>query len=704
MADVLVVDDRPVNRDLVRTLLGYHGHQVREATSGADALRAIHDDLPDLVITDVLMPGMDGYGLIRQLRSDPATSDIAVIFYTAHYLEAEAQPIAAACGVHHVVVKSGDPATLLAAVDSALRAAPDATPRVVLEDFSEKHLQVLSDKLLEKVRELEEKDRLQQLVDAVLEIGGDLSVPATLRRVVTEAQSLLDARYAALAVLGPNRTFVDFVHAGLDSAVVDKIGRLPSGCGVLRLATARAGAVRLTDIRAHPSAVGFPLHHPPMSRFLGVPILVNNAPFATLYVAERNDGAEFTVEDERLAGALAAAAALAVSNARHYEDSRQREAWLGASADITATLQASESAEALQLVAVCARRVAGARVALIEVPGDDGTVVMRAYDGPHADNVPRDMLLMDAPICREVTTTGAAVIIADARRDDRACRSPVLADAAIGPLMAVPLVVGGRALGALLIGNAPDKKAFSPVQVEMATAFAGYAALTVEFARAQADRRLLSLYEDRDGIARSLHDVVIQRLLAVGLRLQGLHQKMPGDGAGVLKDSVAELDRTVRDIRNTIFALQAPAAHTPLRGRIVDVVIRYAEDLGFEPHLRMDGPLDHAVPDHLHPHLLATLGEALANVARHASATSVEVVVDATGDHVVVRVTDNGRGLPPQRKESGLATLRARAGQLGGTLRTGPGPDGRGLAITWRVPSDANPPPRGPRPAPRSRP
>ena len=347
MATVLVVDDRPVNRDLVRTLLDYYGHSTLEADDGAQALDLLRCEHPDLLITDVLMPKMDGYDLVREIRGDPTTAAIPVIFYTANYLEEEARPIAEALGVSSVVTKTGDLSALLDAVHVALTRAPTATTPLV-GGFTREHLRVLNAKLVDKISELEEKERLHELVDAAVAIIGDLSLPATLQRIVVAARSLVDAHYAAIRVTTEGDELIEFAQDGL------------------------------AEQRSYPAIT---------TGSLSIPIRLDGEQRGSLHLVERRRGGEFTDQDESLLVALATVAGSAIANARLYDDARRRGAWLSASAEITSALLAADPTEALELVVRGARQVAGAKIAWIEVPTDEHTVTVGACDGPGAGEV-----------------------------------------------------------------------------------------------------------------------------------------------------------------------------------------------------------------------------------------------------------------------------------------------------------------------------
>ncbi|HEV8025488.1 MAG TPA: GAF domain-containing protein, partial [Candidatus Nanopelagicales bacterium] len=220
------------------------------------------------------------------------------------------------------------------------------------------------------------------LFSAVVAVAAGLELPATLRRIVQAATDLVDAKYGALGVLDDDGNLADFVHVGIDVVQADEIGELPEGRGILGLLTDHPVPIRLDRITDHPKAVGFPANHPPMHTFLGVPVRVRGEVFGNLYLTEKRDGKSFTGDDERTVMALAAAAAVAIENARLYEKSRRREAWQRALTEIaTAVLDGSDPDEALTLLAQKARILMAADVATIALPsGDDLSIEI--VDGP----------------------------------------------------------------------------------------------------------------------------------------------------------------------------------------------------------------------------------------------------------------------------------------------------------------------------------
>jgi signal transduction histidine kinase len=209
--------------------------------------------------------------------------------------------------------------------------------------------------------------------------------------------------------------------------------------------------------------------------------------------------------------------------------------------------------------------------------------------------------------------------------------------------------------------------------------------LALERARAQEERELLVVLEDREGIARDLHDVVIQRLFATGMQLQGVaaHTLRP-EALKRINAAVDDLDATIRDIRRSIFALRAPIGAT-VRTELRDAVDAAADTLGFRPTLDVTGPVDSAVPDDIVPELLAVVREALSTTARHAQATIARVSLPAAGGEIMLRVEDDGVGIDPGVARGGVINMGERAHDLGGTFEVGPDPDG-GTALTCRVP------------------
>jgi signal transduction histidine kinase len=542
--------------------------------------------------------------------------------------------------------------------------------------------------LLDRAGEaLATEQRLRGLLDAVVGVAADLSLPSVLRRIVEAACALSGARYGALGVIGADRQLVEFIHVGLDEEVQRRIGELPRGRGILGLLIDEPRAIRLPDLSAHPASFGFPPHHPPMHSFLGVPVRARDSVFGNLYLTEKAGAGEFSQEDEDLVVALAAAAGVAIDNARLYAEAQRRERWLMASSEIrTALVTGAGRREALGLIVAAAQAVAGADQAAVVLPLTADTLVVEAVGGHGSDRLGGLTLPAFGTLSGRVIRTGESVLLADARDDEPVWRAPLAEN--VGPVLLVPLV-GHTSEGVLVIARLPGRAPFTTGDLEQAKEFAIQVALALQVDQAQRDLERLAVFEDRDRIARDLHDLVIQRLFATGLSLQGLARFVTDPkGRSRLETAVDDIDQTIRDIRRTIFSLQAAEADTGLRAGVLDTVGTASGPLGFEPRVRLEGPLDSTVPRPVAEQLLVVLREALSNAAKHAAARSVEVAVATDGRYEVdLRVVDDGRGFTEPVQESGLANLRRRAEDLGGEF-TAESAVGVGTRLWWRVPLD----------------
>jgi signal transduction histidine kinase len=555
-------------------------------------------------------------------------------------------------------------------------------PSLGLSPLSRVRLDELLTELLDRIGDvMASRERLSALLEAVVGIGTDLDLHSTLQRIVVAATRLARARYGALGVIGPDRRLVEFITDGLTVEEHRRIGDLPTGRGVLGLLIDDPRPVRLRDIAEHPASFGFPPHHPPMKSFLGVPIRARDQIYGNLYLTEKRDAEEFTHEDEETVVALAVAAGVAVDNARLYASAGYRQRWLEATAEITNLLLGEvERTSALQLVARRAREVSGGAAALILLRDiESGPLTVEVCDPD-----PGGMAGAAVPVVGSLATVleeGTGIVVDDL---GTAAQWPVPLPS--GPAMIAPLASSGTAQGLLVVADPSGGGRFGDeVDMNLLITFAAQAALALQRARAQEERELLVVLEDRERIARDLHDVVIQRLFATGLHLQSTAHLVRPEAAGRIDSAVDELDSTIRDIRSAIFELRSPVA-AALRADIRATVDAAAASLGFRPELVLDGPLDSAVPDEVRPDLVAALREALSNVVKHARASRVTVHVAVDAHRVRLAVSDNGVGVPSEVDErSGLLNIRERAVRHGGSVvLTGGVPSG--ITVEWTVP------------------
>jgi len=525
--------------------------------------------------------------------------------------------------------------------------------------------------------------RLRGLLRANALVAGDLSLPVVLRQIVGAARDLLGARYAALGVLGRDGELEQFVHAGMDDELVATIGDLPRGRGILGLLSSAPVPIRLAALGAHPAAAGFPPGHPPMGSFVGVPVRIGEEVFGNLYLTERTAGGEFTADDEELAIALAAAAGAAISNARRYAESEQRRRWLDASAQLTPLLLAEGGERPQALITRHAADAADADFAVLAVPHDPDQVIVTGTVGPLVAGLMNQTAPLAGSLTGQVIRTGKPSLITG----DRLTAAATALGASTGPLIVVPLSAGERVLGALLLGRLAARPSFNELDLGVAASFASHAAVAMELAEARADQFLLAQAEDHARIAGDLHDQVIGELFALGMQLQGHAARGDPATAERVNGYVDILDEVISNVRTSIFGLQQPRqAPVGLQARVMEIVDQHAPQLGFAADVSFSLPPGPGPDESLAHDILAVTREALSNCARHAGATAVTISLARRDGLVTLDITDNGRGLGTPARSSGLASMRRRAENNGGTLQI-TAPVSGGTQLTWTAQS-----------------
>jgi len=537
------------------------------------------------------------------------------------------------------------------------------------------------------------RDRMHSLLEAVVAVASGLDLETTLKRIVEAAVGLVDARYGALGVIGEGQRLAEFIPVGLDESAIGKIDHWPEGLGLLGLLIREPRPLRLADISSHPDSSGFPEGHPPMQGFLGVPVRVRDEVFGNLYLTEKRGGDDFTEDDEAVLVALGAAAGVAIENARLYEAARRQQRWMQANAEVaTSLLSGADPDEVLAVVTRQVRELSNADLVVLALPEQDTRrLTIRFADGDGADSARGLVLPADRSLSGYVLSSGEPLAVEDFAGNERTAevvREPM---GHIGPAILFPLGAAGDVRGVLTVGRRRGGMPFPEATAEVIGSFAVQAGIALELAARRSDAERLSLYEDRDRIARDLHDLVIQRLYATGMSLEGTVPMITRpETATRVKRAVDAMDETIKDIRLTIFALQSRGRDSQLnlREAIVGVVEEMTAPAGFAPSLRLGAKLNDRVRPEIAEDMLTALREALSNAARHAQASRIDVSVDIDAEgFLTMRVTDNGVGIPPDGRRSGLRNLRQRAEKLGGELRLGPADaDGGGTELVWRVP------------------
>jgi signal transduction histidine kinase len=547
------------------------------------------------------------------------------------------------------------------------------------------HLRELLSEVQDRVEQIVGgRDRLDGLVAAMLVVTSGLELDVTLRTIVHTAIELIDARYGALGVRGTDHELIEFIYEGIDEDTRDKIGPLPQGRGVLGVLIDEPTPIRLDHIDDHLASVGFPPNHPPMRTFLGVPIRIRDEVYGNLYLTEKANGLPFSEDDEVLAQALAAAAGIAIDNARLYEQSQTRQRWIEATRDIaTQLLAGADPARVFGLIADETLKLTGADVAVVAVPADDDVPPAEVTELVIVEiAAARGTPVAAHPVSVSKTSVGEAFLQRIPGRLDLIDVELGVLDQA-GPALVLPLRAADTVAGVVIALRQRGAQPFTDEQLDMMAAFADQAAVAWQLASTQRRMRELDVLTDRDRIARDLHDHVIQRLFAVGLALQGaIPRASPVEVQQRLTDSVDDLQSVIQKIRTSIFDLHGATETTRLRRRLDEAVAQFAA-ADVRVTVQFIGPLS-VVDATLADHAEAVVREAVSNAVRHAEATTLNVRVKVE-DELTIEVSDNGRGMISPANESGLRNLRQRAEDVGGEFTVGTDPGG-GTALRWSAP------------------
>ena len=516
------------------------------------------------------------------------------------------------------------------------------------------------------------RDRKDVLLEAGLALASELSLPMVLQRIVDLAAEVTDARYGALGVIGAGGELVDFITTGISARQRRAIGDLPRGRGLLGLLIREPVIVRVPRIRDHPASAGFPANHPPMTSFLGAPVQAIGRIYGNIYLADKRSAVEFSEDDERSLLVLATQAGVAIANASLYQESLQRERWLDALRQISGQiLEGVDANSLLTSIAEHARELAGADAAsILTTTASPGNLKVVVAVGAYAPQVRNQSVPMKESISGGVLESGEVLHTDDASTHARGYQ-PVIRLGRVGPAIFVPLRVGGRATGTLMVANLKGGHVFDGATVRLVETFADQASVAIEYSRAQEDAKRVGLMEERERIARDLHDGIIQSLFAVGMGLQGaaLLAGSP-ETAGRIDGAVDELDRVIRDLRNYIFGLRPGI----LADRHLDQALReLGDDLQKRSGARVEVEVDAALAASLssRSHQIVQLTrEALSNVARHAAAGQSVVRLAREGKDAVLTIEDNGVGFDVGGGSagSGLRNMRERAQAMGGAM------------------------------------
>ena len=536
------------------------------------------------------------------------------------------------------------------------------------------------------------ESRFKALVEAGIALSSELSLDAVLQRIVEAAAELTDARYAALGVIDPSGTGLErFLVTGFDEETQRAIGELPRGRGILGTLIRDAKPLRLARLSEHPDSSGFPANHPPMTTFLGVPILLRTVAYGNLYLTEKREG-EFTQEDEDLIGLLASQAAVAIENARLYESatrwSRQLESLIEVGNALSGEI---ELPRVLQLVTDKVRELIGARAVFIALPSS-GRLLIQAASGEKAESF----------VGTELPSSAKSVRVLERRRSERVdslIDDPEVDQEFTRRLGArtglfVPLIVRGQPIGIVMAhdreGSDPR---FTDQDLRLAETFAERAAVAADLSTRVARDALARVVDaqelERKRLARELHDETGQSLTSMLLALRAIEKAKTSDEAQEATDRLREqIVETLHDVRRLAVELRPKALDdfglVPALERLTTTFSEQtAIPVEFEAMLG-DTRLAPAVETALY----RIVQEALTNVIKHSRAARVSVLLRRKPDSVAAVIEDDGQGFDVDETRDGglgLVGMRERIELIDGRLAVESSSSG-GTSVVAEVP------------------
>ncbi len=545
------------------------------------------------------------------------------------------------------------------------------------------------------------EERLAALHRASLELVRELSLDTVLERIVHLAREQADASYAALGVLDEEGNLVRFIPVGMSAEAVRQMENPPVGMGLIGAMSREYRTIRVANIQDDPRSEGFPAHHPRMKSFLGVPILRGDKLLGQIYLTDKESFPEFTEADERVIETLASYAAIAISNARLYEDLLDRDVAL------------DQRNQDLSLINDIATALAGSldtdeiiNQTLIRVMQyldvDAGEIFLREesekemrlalHRGEFAEAfTTRDHFRIGEGFIGLVAQSGQPLITCDLTNDLRFLR-PAVVTAGFKCVACIPLTAHGTVVGVLSVASREDRP-FDDREVRILTAIGAWAGVAVENARLHRQARRLAVLEERERIGMDLHDGIIQSIYAVGLALEYARVAIdedPRQSQYKIDQAIEGLNKTIRDIRAYILDLRPRHfVGLNLKEGLQRLVDEYRTNTLSDAVLtaQQDGlpnlPSSHSTA------LFHICQEALANAAKHAQARRLEVHMWATKDRMLLEVSDNGQGFDLRKMSvtlgHGLSNMHVRARKVGGDVEITSAP-GEGTTILAWVP------------------
>ena len=543
------------------------------------------------------------------------------------------------------------------------------------------------------------EERLVTLHKASLELVGDLSLDLVLHRIVNLARTQAGARYAALGLLGEDEQIDRFIPVGMSDEQVEQIGALPIGKGMLGALKIERHPIRIPEISADPRSGGFPPHHPDMRPFLGVPILTGDRLLGLIYLTNKEDHIEFTEADERVIETLAAYAAVAISNAKLYEDIVDRDqALMKRNQDLgllnTMAAAVTRSQEVDDIVYQALSRVLDyleVEAGEIFLADESGQVFQLALHlGDRVESLwTRDSFSLGEGPVGQVAESGQSLVSIDPQREVGYFRHEVV-ESGLCCVACVPLATRSGVLGVMCVA-AKEPQNFDERVLDLLLSIGTWAGLSFENVRLQRQARRLAVLEERERIGMDLHDGIIQSIYAVGLALDYARSTVdaePSTARSKIDQAIENLDNTIRDIRSYILDLRP-------RQFLGEDLMQGLEQLveEFNANSRSQailiGPRNGlmGLSTANATALFHICQESLANSAKHAQAGLVDVRLMTTGERVVLEITDDGRGFDLRKMSvtlgHGLSNMHVRANKVGGDVEFTSEPGSGTTVLAW---------------------
>lgn len=553
-----------------------------------------------------------------------------------------------------------------------------------------------------------EDHRAQAILDVARSVLSDLDLDLVLKRIVASAQELCGASYSALGVLDTTKSKLErFITVGIDEQTRRAIGNLPVGRGVLGELISHPLPLRLDDVGRHPHSYGFPHGHPPMTSFLGAPILVDDQPFGNIYLTDKVDGNSFTADDEQALVIMAEFAGIAIDHARRYGQVESRRSELQRTVDaLDATVQIAQAVGGetnldvvLELVAKRGRALVSAKALAIEYERAGRTIVAAVAGEVPADILGREVDSRDSVASNALRNRRTQRLEEDSnrRRFQHYGLGRFGLTAECG--LVVPLIFRGRGYGALIAVDRVDGgTTFDANDQRLLEAFAASAATAVATAasveKEREIQRLAAAEQERTRWARELHDETLQNLAA--LRLAIASQLRGGDRDAMesaMREAMTHLDAEIAALRSLIADLRPTALDDLGLGPAIDALAERTRRHGIDVELDIDmayeqGRASERLSADLETAVYRIIQEALTNARKHGNASWVAVRVHESETDVKATIEDTGRGFDPEARSTGFGLLgmRERTELLDGQLSVQSAP-GQGTTVTVTLPT-----------------